>query len=215
GGYADVFVTKLNATGSGMVYSTYLGGSSDDRGYGIAVDGSGHAYVTGYTNSTNYPVTAGAFQTTHGGGYADVFVTKLNATGSGLVYSTYIGGSGDDAGYGIAVDGNGQAYVTGEADSTDYPVTAGAFQTTFSGGTCGAPPDTYPCIDVFVTKLNATGSRLVYSTYIGGIGDDGGNGIAVDGNGQVYVTGYTSSPDFDVTPGAFQTTNGGSRDVFV
>jgi hypothetical protein len=94
--YGDVFVTKLNASGSGLVYSTYIGGSSDDFGYGIAVDGSGNAYVTGYTNSTDYDVTPGAFQTTYGGGFYDVFVTKLNASGSGLVYSTYIGGSGDD-----------------------------------------------------------------------------------------------------------------------
>jgi hypothetical protein len=127
-------------------------------GYGIAVDGSGYAYVTGYTDSTNYDVTPGAFQTTNGGGW-DVFVTKLNATGTALVYSTYIGGSGDDVGYAIAVDGSGYAYVTGWTSSTDYDVTPGAFQTTNGGGW-----------DVFVTKLNATGTALVYSTYIGGSG---------------------------------------------
>jgi len=124
-----------------LVYSTYIGGSSDDRGYGIAVDGSGNAYVTGTTYSTNYDVTPGAFQTTNGGG-ADVFVTKLNATGTALVYSTYIGGSGDEVGLGIAVDGSGYAYVAGWTSSTNYDVTPGAFQTT-NGGRA----------DVFVTKV--------------------------------------------------------------
>jgi hypothetical protein len=200
----DIFVTKLNASGSGLVYSTYIGGGSDDYGYGIAVDGSGNAYVTGNTGSTNYDVTPGAFQTTLGG-YSDVFVTKLNASGNGLVYSTYIGGYNPDEGYGIALDGSGNAYVTGRTDSTDYDVTAGAFQTTYGGGN-----------DIFVTKLNASGSGLVYSTYIGGSGEDRGHGIAVDGSGNAYVTGWTKSTDYDVTPGAFHTTGGGSfDDVFV
>jgi hypothetical protein len=203
GGYKDVFVTKLNATGTDLVYSTYIGGSDDEVGFGIAVDGSGYAYVTGVTDSPDYDVTPGAFQTTKGGG-ADVFVTKLNATGTALVYSTYIGGSRDDEGYGIAVDGSGNAYVTGVTDSPDYDVTPGAFQTTKG-----------ILEDVFVTKLNATGTALVYSTYIGGSNWDQGNAIAVDGSGYAYVTGYTSSTDYDVTPGAFQTTNGGGRDVFV
>jgi hypothetical protein len=204
GGYKDVFVTKLNATGTALVYSTYIGGSGEDYGYGIAVDGSGYVYVTGYTRSTNYDVTPGAFQTTNGGGY-DVFVTKLNAAGTALVYSTYIGGSNWDYGYGIAVDGSGNAYVTGLTSSTDYDVTPGAFQTTHGG----------VWWDAFVTKLNATGTALVYSTYIGGSGGEEGNAIAVDGNGYAYVTGYTSSTDYDVTPGAFQTTRGGGNDVFV
>ena len=109
-GRRDVFVTKLNATGTALVYSTYIGGSSTDEVYGIAVDGSGNAYVTGWTNSNNYDVTSGAFQTTYGGGFGgDVFVTKLNETGDELVYSTYIGGSEWDYGYGIAVEGSGNA----------------------------------------------------------------------------------------------------------
>jgi hypothetical protein len=203
GGSGDVFVTKLNATGTALVYSTYIGGSNNDVGYGIAVDGSGNAYVTGYTNSTNYDVTPGAFQTTNGGG-ADVFVTKLNATGTALVYSTYIGGSDDDRSTAIAVDGSGNAYVTGSTGSTDYDVTPGAFQTTNGGGA-----------DVFVTKLNATGTALVYSTYIGGSSTDYGDAIAVDGSGNAYVTGLTTSTDYDVTPGAFQTTKGDLSDVFV
>jgi hypothetical protein len=204
GGGRDVFVTKLNAAGTALVYSTYIGGSGYDEGYAIAVDGSGNAYVTGYTWSTDYDVTPGAFQTTNGGGLTDVFVTKLNAAGTALVYSTYLGGSDDDYGYAIAVDGSGNAYVTGETSSTDYDVTPGAFQTTNGGGA-----------DVFVTKLNATGTALVYSTYIGGSSDDYGNAIAVDGSGNAYVTGWTYSTDYDVTPGAFQTTNEGYLDVFV
>jgi hypothetical protein len=116
-----------------LVYSTYIGGIDDDRGFGIAVDGSGNAYVTGWTRSTDYDVTSGAFQTTNGG-TSDVFVTKLNASGSGLVYSTYIGGGYVDYGYDIAVDGSGNAYVMGYTESTDYDVTPGAFQTT-KGGT--------------------------------------------------------------------------------
>jgi hypothetical protein len=204
GGMIDVFVTKLNPTGSSLVYSTYLGGSNEDRGYGIAVNGSGYAYVTGYTVSTDYDVITGAFQTTHGGGFYDVFVTKLNPMGSGLVYSTYLGGSGNDYAYGIAVDGSGNAYVTGWTGSTDYDVTTGAFQTTNGGAW-----------DVFVTKLNPSGSGLVYSTYIGGSSADYAYDIAVDGSGNAYVTGFTTSTNYDVTTGAFQTTNGGAWDVFV
>jgi hypothetical protein len=203
GGLADVFVTKLNAAGTALVYSTYIGGSGYDEGYAIAVDGSGNAYVTGLTTSTDYDVTPGAFQTTSGGG-VDVFVTKLNATGTALVYSTYIGGSRDEVGFGIAVDGSGNAYVTGVTDSPNYDVTPGAFQTTNGG-----------LADVFVTKLNAAGTDLVYSTYIGGSGNDRGYAIAVDGSGNAYVTGWTGSTDYDVTPGAFQATNGGGWDVFV
>jgi len=208
GGGGDVFVTKLNASGIGLLYSTYIGGSGEEYGRAIAVDGSGNAYVTGYTSSTNYHVTANAFQTTYGGGTYDVFVTKLIASGSNLVYSTYIGGSSDDEGYGIAVDGSGNAYVTGLTKSTDYDVTSGAFQTTYGGGYFYGG-------DVFVTKLNASGSGLVYSTYIGGSDDDYGFGIAVDGSGNAYVTGLTWSTDYDVTAGAFQTTYGESGDVFV
>ena len=115
-----------------LVYSTYLGGSSFDEGFSIAVDNSGNAYVTGFTGSSDFPTAAGAFQTTYGGIF-NAFVTKLNPTGSSLVYSTYLGGSGGDEGYGIAVDTSGDAYITGIAGSSDFPTTAGAFQTTLGG----------------------------------------------------------------------------------
>jgi len=182
-GGGDAFVTKLNAAGSGLVYSTYLGGSGDDWGYGIAVDAAGSAYVTGQTNSTNFP-TANAYQGALGGG-EDAFVTKLNAAGSALVYSTYLGGGADDWGNGIAVDAAGSAYVTGFTESQNFP-TANAYQGAFGGG----------FYDAFVTKLNAAGPALVYSTYLGGSSDDGGNGIAVDAAGNAYVTGYTYSDNF-------------------
>ncbi len=176
-GLIDVFVTKLSSAGSSLVYSTYLGGGGSEIGYGIVVDGSGNAYVTGYTHSTDFP-TQNPFQTDQEG--ADVFVTKLSSAGNSLVYSTYLGGGGSEIGYGIVVDVSGNAYVTGETPSTDFP-TQNPFQT-HQGGT-----------DVFVTKLSSTGSSLVYSTYLGGSLHDGGYGIAVDSSGYAYVTGYTYS----------------------
>jgi Beta-propeller repeat len=208
GGGGDAFVTKLNASGTGLVYSTYLGGSSGDNGYGIAVDGSGNAYVTGYTGSNNFPTTPGAFQTSYGGGPYDAFVTKLNATGTALVYSTYLGGNDSDYGMGIALDSSGNAYVAGETKSTNFPTTADAFQSSYGGGA------TY---DAFVTKLNASGTGLVYSTYLGGNSLDYGRAIAVDGSGNVYVAGETSSNNFPTTTGAFQTSygGGGEPDGFV
>src|SRR5438445_703660 len=158
-----------------LVYSTYLGGSDRDAGLGIAVDAAGNAYVTGQTSSTNFPTTAGAFQTAFGGGFRDIdaFVTKLNSTGSALVYSTYLGGSCFDDGHGIAVDAAGNAYVTGRTCSTNFPTTAGAFQTTFGGVN-----------DASVTKINSTGSALVYSTYLAGRGADNALGIADDTSAQ-------------------------------
>jgi hypothetical protein len=201
----DAFVTKLNPTGSGLVYSTYLGGgggNGEDDAFGIAVDTAGNAYVTGLTTSTDFPTTPGAFQTTLRGGL-DVFVTKLNPTGSGLVYSTYLGGSEGELGLAIAVDTLGNAYVTGDTLSFDFPTTPGAFQTTFSG-----------VFDAFVTKLNPTGTGVVYSTYLGGSDGDVGVGIAVDTAGNTYVTGATQSTDFPTTPGAFQVTFGGGSVIF-
>src|SRR5260221_455384 len=200
GGVTDAFVTKLNPTGSALVYSTYLGGSEVDFGTGIAVDVDGNAYVTGFTASADFPVTPGP-QPLYGGGF-DAFVTKLHATGSVLVYSTYLGGSGEDRGHGIAVDSAGNAYVTGQTASINFPTTAAAFQTTFGGGSA-----TFG--DAFMTKLNATGLALDYSSFLGGSADDVGTGIAVDAVGNAYVTGHTGSDNFPTTTGAFQPTGGG------
>lgn len=202
----DAFVTKLNPSGSALVYSTYLGGSSYDGGNGIAVDAAGDAFVTGFTQSTDFPVTTGAFQTTCGGTCVqNGFVTELNATGSALLYSTYLGGSGTygDSAKGVAVDASGDAYVTGTTTSADFPVTTGAFQTSYPGAVCGRPG---LCgTNSFVTKLNPVGSALVYSTYLGGSVNDNGYGIAIDTLGDAYVAGSTQSTNFPVTTGAFQT----------
>jgi len=206
----DAFVTKLNPAGAALVYSTYLGGNGIDLGTGIAVDSTGNAYVTGFTqpaanqSSPNFPTTAGAFQTVFGGGSSDAFVTRLNFAGSGLVYSTYLGGSDFDEGFGIALGAGGNAYVTGSTDSTNFPTTAGVFQTASGGGG-----------DAFVTRLAATGSTLVYSTYLGGSGFDEGSAIAVDASGNAYVTGDTGSINFPIMGGAFQTASGGAIDAFV
>ena len=207
GGEADAFVTKLNPTGSALVYTTYLGGDGFDQGHGIAVDATGNAYVTGHTFSTNFPTTTGTVQPGFSGVSSiigDAFVTKLNATGSALVYSTYLGGGDDDEGFGMAVDATGNAYVTGQTLSTNFPTTADTVQPGFAG-----------TIDAFMTKLNPTGSGLVYSTYLGGDSDDLGNGIAVDATGNAYVTGLTFSTNFPTTPGAFQTTPNFASDAFV
>jgi len=198
------YIAKLSPAGSALVYSTYLG-SNGDIGSGIALDPEEHAYVTGVA-APGFPTTPGAFRPTAVESAA--FVTKLDATGSALVYSTYLGGAIDFPA--IAVDAAGHAYVTGSTSSTDFP-TSNAFQATLARAT-----------DVFVTKLNAAGSALVYSSYLGGQEESGdsGLGVAVDGSGSAYLTGYTSSPNFPVTPGAFQTaagTNfgGGEIETFV
>ncbi len=209
GGAEDAFVSKLNVTGSALLYSTYLGGSNGDYGSGIALDSSGNAYVTGYTGSTDFPTTPGAFQTKCSANCYDVFVSRLNATGSALLYSTYLGGSGADEGHGIALDSSGNAYVTGVTGSSDFPTTPGAFQITYRGSS-------HDPADAFVSKLNATGSALLYSTYLGGTYNDAGDGIALDSSGNAYVIGHTDIGDFPTTPGAFQTTfGGGLSDVFV
>jgi len=205
GGFFDAFVTKLNGDGSALVYSTYLGGSVDDRGNAIAVDAAGNAYVTGSTSSNNFPTTSGAVQPTCGISGGDAFVSKLNETGTTLVYSTCLGGSGGQFGNGIAVDVAGNAYVTGQTTSPNFPTTLGAFQPSPHGGIAHA----------FVTKVNPTGTGLVYSTYLGGSGIDLGNGIAVDVAGNAYVTGFAGSTDFPTTPGAFQTARASSSDAFV
>ena len=178
------FVTKLNPTGSALVYSTYLGGSTEDAGYRIAVDAAGSAYVTGYTASTNFP-TANPLQPSYGGGAHDAFVAKLNPAGSTLVYSTYLGGSGDEGCSGLAVDASGNAYVTGNTASTDFP-TVNPLQPSYGGGMS----------DAFVAKLNPAGSALVYSTYLGGSGEDVGFRIALDSAGNMYLAGQTASTNF-------------------
>ena len=215
------FITKLNPTGTGLVYSTYLGGSGSDGVSSIAVDAQGNAYVAGTASSQDFPVTPGAFQTTNKGAAdnaSNAFVTKLNPTGTGLVYSTYLGGSGEglyytgDGAAGIAIDGQGNAYVTGYAGSKNFPVTPGAFQTTNNEHILAIGTG-------FIAKFNPSGGSLLYSTFLGGSGGarptgagDMPSGIAVDETGNAYVTGITSSTDFPVTPGAFQTVNNNANE---
>lgn len=274
----DAFVSKLNAAGTALVYSTYLGGTQDEQGYGIAVDAGGNAYLTGYTTSGDYPTTANAFQGSANPNFqAMAFMTKLNSTGSALLYSsllgsttlnyasstgqsiavdgagnayvtgqadydfpttpgafqtsgdfdafvakfdpsqagtaslaysTLLGGTGSDTGYGIAVDSTGNAYVTGSAGYADFPTTPGALQTTYGGSG-------WDDGDAFVTKLNATGSALIYSTFLGGSSSDYGWAVAVDSTGNAYVTGASSSANFPTTFGAAQPTKAGGMDAFV
>jgi hypothetical protein len=203
----DGFVTKLDATGSRLLYSTYLGGSDFDQALHIALDHGGNAYVTGYTASNNFPTTAGALQTTCGsaasGFCSDAFVTKLNHTGSAPVYSTYLGGSGDEVGAGIDVSPSGNAFVTGGTNSVDFP-TVRAFQPTFAG-----------VADAFIAELGRSGSNLVYASYLGGAGDDFSNGVALHGSGSAYLTGNTSSTDFPARNAIQSTFAGGTIDVFI
>jgi hypothetical protein len=202
GGSADAFVTKLSPSGSSLSYSTYLGGSGYEVGYGIAVSATGNAYVTGSTGSTNFPTQA-PYQAIYAQGGADAFVSEFNTAGSALVYSTYFGGPSGDTGWGIALDGAGDAYIVGDTGSTNLS-TQNAFQGT-SGGSD----------DAFIAKFNPTGSSLIYSSYLGGSGADIAFGVAVDSAGNAYVTGDTTSTNFP-TQNAYQGTyGGGSFDAFV
>ena len=208
-GDIDVFVAKVKVDGTNLVYCGYIGGSDEDHGNGIAVDSSGSAYITGHTYSTeaqNFPVTVGP-DLTHNGN-CDVFVAKVNSAGTGLIYCSYIGGSGYEYGYGIAVDGSGSAYVTGDTRSTQssFPITVGP-DLTHNGNS-----------DVFITKVNSAGTGFAYCGYIGGSEIDSGAGIAVDSSGNVFITGHTYSTEaqnFPVTVGPDLSHNGGSSDAFI
>ncbi len=242
---ANAFVTKLNPAGTAPVYSTYLGGSGGDAANAITVDPAGNTYVAGQTGSADFPVTPGAFQTTNhaaasGNDVSNAFVSKLNPAGTTLVYSTYLGGNGGvvnltstlaqlagDQATGLAIDGAGNAYVTGSTASSNFPVTQNAYQAT-NHDQC-----TNGCVggyNAFVTELDSAGSVLVYSTYLGGNGinpddfvgvetfgrGDQASALALDTSGNVYVAGSAVSYDFPVTAGAFQTTfssRGGSAFV--
>jgi hypothetical protein len=203
-GISDAIVTKLNAAGTALVYSTFLGGSNTDAGNAIAVNAAGNAYVTGITESLNFPTTAGAFQTVKAV-VLDAFVTKLSVAGDALSYSTYLGGDGHDVGFDIALDTAGNASITGGTGSSNFPTTADAIQSGYGGNN-----------DAYITTLNATGTGLLFSTYLGGSGVETAFSLFIDAAGSIYVTGLTGSTDFPITPGAFQTVfAGGSSDAFV
>jgi len=199
-GQSNIFVFKMNSNGSALLYSTYLGGSYEDYGYAIAVDSLGNAYVTGSTGSADFPLV-NPYQSTLKGS-EDAFVAKINPSGSALLFSTYLGGSGSDCANGIAVDAAGSAYVVGCTDSPDFPV-LNAAQTSLGGD-----------FDAFVTKLSPSGSALVYSTYLGGAGADEAYAVALDSDRDAYVTGGATSPDFP-TANALQPAYQGSFDAFV
>jgi hypothetical protein len=221
-GGSAVFISKLNATGTGLVYSTYLGGSgwggNGDSGASIALDSENNAYLTGYTFSSDFPVTTGAYTSASSIpnlGYPNLFITKLNPSGTTLVYSATIG---PGHGQGIAIDSAGDAFVAGETVFGSYPTTTGAYQSK----TAGAFYNGFNTPNVVITKLNPTGTSLMYSTFLGGSGyttyasgdffaGDSGNAIAVDQAGNAYVTGNTSSSNFPVTAGAFQTSYDGAQ----
>lgn len=217
-GQMIAFVAKLSQDGRQLEYITFIGGSQHTWGYGIAVDQNGHAYVTGGTNSADFPITPGAYDATCGSDGAcnpdvqnrpryDAFIVKLNATGSALLYSTFAGGSGTETASSIAVDNAAQVYIAGNTQSLDLPVTAGAFDSTHND-----------LNDVFVMKLNPAGAGradLMYATYFGGSGNDSIGGIALDSVGSIYLAGGTDSLDLPTTPGAYNTSYGSSYATFI
>jgi hypothetical protein len=206
GGPTNAFVTKLDAKSSGLLFSTFLGGDGFDVGFISFFDRAGNVHVEGDTGSADFPTTPGSFQPTFAGGGSDGFVTKLRPNGASLVYSTFVGGSGADGAHDGELDKAGNFYVHGFTDSTDFPVTAGALQPSFGGGAA----------DAWVAKLNKTGTALVYSTYLGGEGEEDVFDLTTDRSGSAYIPGQTSSADFPVTPGAFQTTfQGGDFDGYL
>jgi hypothetical protein len=215
-GGGDVYVTELNSVGSALVYSTYLGGSAGEESISMTLNSAGNAFVVGTTDSSNFPTTSGALQTTYGGNgnpincnfsffttCGDGFVAKLNSTGSALTYSTYLGGNAADYVSAIKLDTAGNAYLTGATNSTNFP-TVNPIQPSFSGVT-----------DVIVSQLNATGSALSFSTYLGGHSGDGGSGVTLDSAGNIYVIGYTESQDFPLQNPLQAVYGGGKDDGFV
>jgi hypothetical protein len=202
GGTNDAFVTKLNASGSALVWSTFLGGTDDDQATGIALDGSKNVLVTGLTHSTDFP-TANPLQP-HNAGQSDAFLAQIKADGSALAYSTYLGGTGADEAAGLTVDCSGNAYVTGDTTSNDFP-TLNAYQPVNRGGFG----------DGFVTKVKADGTGLIYSTYLGGSGQDIPHAIAIDGNGEVFVTGNTASINYPLVHAVQRVYSGGLSAAFV
>jgi hypothetical protein len=206
GGPSDGFVVKLQPNGASLVYSTFIGGSSADAAHDGELDKKGNFYLDGFTDSTDFPTTPGTFQPTFGGGPNDAWAAKLNRTGTALVYSTYLGGEGEEDVFDLTTDRSGSAYIPGLTSSADFPVTPGAFQTTFQGGD----------LDGYLTKLNPTGTKAVYSTYLGGSDFDITGTVRVDRRGVAHVAGATGSTDFPVTSGAFQGTyGGGPADAFL
>ncbi len=202
-GGSDVFVFKLNAAGSTLIFATFIGGSEDDEAEAMVRDNSGNLYITGHTESSDFPTTSGAYDRTHNG-EEDAFALKLNSSGSSLLYATYVGGSENDHGTGIAVAANGTAVVCGYTESSDFPTSNNAYDRTHNGDA-----------DAFVLRLNGSGSTLLYSTFLGGSEDDEAYDVALRGNGMAIVCGATKSSDFPTTSGAYDQSYNGSKDWFI
>jgi hypothetical protein len=202
-GNTDAFLTKLNSDGSKMVYSTRLGGSGADDAQAIALDVFGNAYVTGTTTSDDFPAPAGAYDMSYHSLW-DCFVAKFDAKARNLLYSTYLGGSGQDVPQAIVVGESGSAHVTGYTTSEDFPTTAGSYGTSHNGRS-----------DAFLTRLDRFGTELVTSTYLGGSHEDGAAAIALDREGNVILAGDTSSADFPITQWAYDQVLDGHDDGFV
>ncbi len=204
-GNTDVFVSKFNSGLTNLLASTFLGGAlNHERTYSIAIDAGGNVYVAGSTYSTDFPTTRGTYDATSNGRW-DIFVSKFNNGLTNLLASTFLGGNADENGYSIAIDADGNVYVTGETLSANFPTTPDAYDTSYNGGYC----------DVFVSKFNSGLTSLLASTFLGGYSNDHATAIAIDAGGNVYVAGSTSSTDFPTTPGAYDTTPNGGSDVFV
>ncbi len=199
-------MTRLNSTGSSYIFSTTLGGGGVDDGYGVGVDGNGNSYAVGATTSTDFPVSSGAFQTAWGGGsnVYDGYVVEISPSG-GLIYGSYLGGTGSDVAYGASVRSDGTVCVTGVCTSTNFPVTSGAVSSSFAGGAA----------DGFVSAVAPGGSSLLYSSYIGSSGNDQALGIALGSNGTVILAGYTDGANFPTSSSAYDRTQSGGYDAFV
>jgi hypothetical protein len=220
GNYEDVFVTKLAAGGADLDYSTFLGGSASETGAAIGYNEGGEAYVGGYTVSTDFPATAGAFDETCGTGgdcwLSDAFVAKVAQDGTALIYSTFLGGESGEGVFGLGVDPQDRVTVTGGTSSAGFPTTPDGYDTTFGGGICGTPPYSGPCTDAFAAKLSPDGTELAYGTYLGSNEFDYAHGLALDPNNgnSLYLTGE-AGPGFPSTPGSYDPSHNGNSDVFV
>src|SRR4051794_25851472 len=200
-GKGDGYIVKLDRTGRHVVYATYLGSPGEDQIQSTAVDAHGHLFISGFAGE-GFPTTPGAYDTTFNGGGGDAFVAELSADGSHLIHSTFIGGSSGEGAWALALGRDGSVTVTGGTGSADFPTTAGAVGPTFGGGTGTFSEEP---VDAFAARLDPSGSRLVYSTYLGGSADDNGTGLVLDRAGNAYYAGFTGSPDFPVTGGALKT----------
>jgi len=201
-GESDVFISKMNSTGTSLIYSTFLGGLNNDNGYGIRVDGLGTVYVTGDTKSLDFPTTISAFDTDYNGGDRDAFITKLDTSGSNLVFSSYIGGNFHDYGADVVLDTAGDAFVIGYTGSPDFPVSLTAFDRLLNSGTA-----------IYILKIQNNGSDIIYSTFLEGSLFQVARSADIDLSGNIYLTGMTSSPDFPFTADGYDTTYNGGTDV--